>query len=108
MPLQKLTRTVNVNEVVDPCANANATAQPAADIDNDSVDIKEWIEDNASYAIVDGATEGNTAGNANVGGNGNILKYVDAGGEWYSNIQFRTCSKFDLSVVNKFTMDNLY
>ena len=22
-----------------------------------------------------------------VGGNGNILKYVDAGGEWYSNIK---------------------
>ena len=50
------TRTVNVNEVVDPCANANASAQPAADFDNDSVDIKEWIEDNATWEIVDGAT----------------------------------------------------
>ena len=98
------TRTVNVNEVVDPCADANATAQPAADFDNDSVDIKEWIEDNATWEIVDGATTTNIAG-ATVGGNGNILEYVDAGGEWYSNIQIRTCSKFDLTVVNKFTMD---
>ena len=99
------TRTVNVNEVVDPCANANASAQPAADFDNDSVDIKEWIEDNATWEIVDGATTVDAAGTDIVGGTGNILKYVDAGGEWYSNIQIRTCSKFDLTVVNKFTMD---
>ena len=38
----EVTRTVNVNEVVDPCANANATAQPAADFDAVSTDIKEW------------------------------------------------------------------
>ena len=83
----------------------NATAQPAADFDNDSVDIKEWIEDNATWEIVDGATTVDAAGTDIVGGTGNILKYVDAGGEWYSNIQIRTCSKFDLTVVNKFTMD---
>ena len=46
--------------------------------------------------IVDGATEGNIAGNANVGGNGNILLRR----RMYSNIQIRM-SKFDLSVVNK-------
>ena len=88
----------------DPCENANASAQPAADFDTDSVDIKQWVEDNATWEIVDGATTTNVAG-ATVGGSGNILKYVDAGGEWYSNIQIRTCSKFDLTVVNKFTMD---
>ena len=39
----EVTRTVNVNEVVDPCANANLGTQPAADFDTDSVDIKEWM-----------------------------------------------------------------
>ena len=88
----------------DPCENANASAQPAADFDNDSVDIKAWVQDNATWEIVDGASTTNVAG-ATVGGNGNILKYVDATGGSYANIQIRTCSKFDLSVVNKFTMD---
>ena len=88
----------------DPCENANASAQPAADFDTDSVDIKAWVQDNATWEIVDGASTTNVAG-ATVGGNGNILKYVDATGGSYANIQIRTCSKFDLTVVNKFTMD---
>ena len=53
----EVTRTVNVNEVVDPCANANATAQPAADFDAVSTDIKEWKMDQSTYEIVDGASE---------------------------------------------------
>lgn len=98
----EVTRTVNVS--ADPCANANNTAQPAADFDADSVDISVWHEDNATYEIVDGASTLNSGGVA-VGGTGNILKYVDAGGEWYSNIQIRTCNKIDLNIVNVFRMD---
>ena len=90
----EVTRTVNVNEEVEPCANANATAQPAADFDNDSVDIRLWKEDSSSYEIVDGASETSLAGNT-VGGTGNIMKYIDTGGQ-YANVQMVTCAKFDL------------
>lgn len=99
----EVTRTVNVNEEVEPCANANATAQPAADFDNDSVDIRLWKEDSSSYEIVDGASETSLAGNT-VGGTGNIMKYIDTGGQ-YANVQMVTCAKFDLENSHgKFTL----
>lgn len=99
----EVTRTVNVNEEVEPCANANATAQPAADFDNDSVDFRLWKEDSSSYEIVDGASETSLAGNT-VGGTGNIMKYIDTGGQ-YANVQMVTCAKFDLENSHgKFTL----
>ena len=99
----EVTRTVNVNEEVEPCANANATAQPAADFDNDSVDFRLWKEDSSSYEIVDGASETSLAGNT-VGGTGNIMKYIDTGGQ-YANVQMVTCAKFDLKNSHgKFTL----
>ena len=92
-----------VEPVIDPCENANATAQPAADFDNDSVDIRLWKEDASAYEIVDGATETSLAGNI-VGGTGNIMKYVDTGGQ-YANVQMVTCAKFDLeNSHSKFTL----
>ena len=89
--------------MVDPCANANATAQPAADFDTDSVDIKEWKMDQSTYEIIDGASETSVAGNT-VGGTGNIMKYVDTDGQ-YANVQMVTCTKFDLENSHgKFTL----
>ena len=59
--------------------------------------------DQSTYEIVDGASETSLAGNT-VGGTGNIMKYVDTGGQ-YANVQMVTCTKFDLeNSHSKFTL----
>ena len=61
----------------DPCENANATAQPAADFDNDAVDIRLWKEDASACEIVDGASENSLTDNVD----GDISANIVIGGD---------------------------
>ena len=78
----------------------NYNHEHAADFDNDAVDIRLWKMDQSTYEIVDGTSETSLAGNT-VGGTGNIMKYIDTGGQ-YANVQMVTCAKFDLEKLSLF------
>ncbi|MDA0325718.1 MAG: choice-of-anchor J domain-containing protein [Bacteroidetes bacterium] len=80
----------------DPCDGVIGAPAIADDFDGNSVDILEYVGDNAAtFATVDGTPFGSTS---------NVLQYVDNGGQ-YANIQLRTCNKFDMAVTNYFTLD---
>lgn len=80
----------------DPCADAVGAPMIADDFDGGQTDIKTYTDDALTTAVVDGTS---------IGGNGNVLQYVDDGVGYYANVQLRTCNKFDMSLSNYFTLD---